>query len=314
MNMYLKKTVRGLSLVLLLLLPGLAAAQNSGLSFGHVHGAATIFDLPNSNPLATQLVDANGDAITTFGAAGSGTSLADDGDIVIGTTEGTPVMGVYESAPTACTDGDACIVGITADREVKVSVTSGGPTQYNAGTAAGATDKLNAQGCVRDDATTTLSDPDGDYVPCRVNARGAVWVGLETALDKAIDSVAVFGANTTAPIHCTNTAFLNMTTATTTEIVALSGSTIIYVCGYSIVSEGDIVTTVKFVGGTGSNCATSQDDRSSGKILTAGATVGTNFSTGGGSVAVKTSTAGDALCITQSGAANIGIDISYAQF
>jgi hypothetical protein len=58
------------------------------------------------------------------GAGSGGTALADDGDVVIGTTNGTPAMGVYESSPTACTDGDACIVGITSARAMRTAVES----------------------------------------------------------------------------------------------------------------------------------------------------------------------------------------------
>ncbi len=126
--------------------------------------------------------------------------------------------------------------------------------------------------------------------------------------------VMISGANANSKINCTNNAFLNMTTATTTEIVALSGSTIIYVCSFSIVSNGGTATTVKFVDGTGTNCGTSQSDRSAGMPLTAATnTVGVARGSGEGMI-LKTSTAGDALCVTSSGAATIGVDISYAQF
>jgi hypothetical protein len=122
------------------------------------------------------------------------------------------------------------------------------------------------------------------------------------------------GANSNAKINCTENAFLNMTTATTTEIVALSGSTRIYVCHYSIISNGGTATTVKFVGGTGTNCATSQDDRSAGIPLTAATnTVGISAGSGEGMI-LKTSTDGDALCVTSSGNATIGVNVSFAQY
>ena len=181
------------------------------------------------------------------------------------------------------------------------------------GDAAGATDVGVLTVCARDDATSTLGDPDGDYSHCRVNARGALWVALETAMSYLIDSVTTYGANGVADINCSANAFINMTTATTTEIKALSGSTHIYVCSYSIVSEGDIATTVKFVSGTGSNCATSQQDRSGGYILSAGSTVGIARGAGKGMI-LKTGDAGDALCVTSSAAANLAIDIAYEQF
>jgi hypothetical protein len=42
-------------------------------------GWATVFNLDNSNPLATQIVDANGDAITSFGGSGSA-AFSDSGN------------------------------------------------------------------------------------------------------------------------------------------------------------------------------------------------------------------------------------------
>lgn len=170
--------------------------------------------------------------------------------------------------------------------------------------------------CVRDDALSTVTDSEGNLTTCRIDANGALWINLATALSSSVDSITTrenTGANDNAKINCTANAFLNMTTATTTEIVALSGSTHIYVCSFSVVSEGDVASTVKFVSGTGSNCATSQEDRSSGMILGAGATVGVARGSGEGMI-LKTGAAGDALCVTSSGAANVGIDVSYAQF
>lgn len=54
-------------------------------------------------------------------SSSGGTSAADDADFVAGTTAGTPAMGVYESTPTNVTDGDLGTVGITIDRQLKVS-------------------------------------------------------------------------------------------------------------------------------------------------------------------------------------------------
>lgn len=57
------------------------------------------------------------------GCGGSGgTSIADDADFTAGTTQGTPAIGVYESAPTSVTDGDVGIVGITQTRALRTAV------------------------------------------------------------------------------------------------------------------------------------------------------------------------------------------------
>jgi len=124
----------------------------------------------------------------------------------------------------------------------------------------------------------------------------------------------VSGANSNAKINCTANAFLNMTTATTTQIVGLVAAQDIFVCSYAIVSDGVTATDVKFVSGTGADCAVSQADRSSDLPLTAATdTVGIARASGEGMI-IKSDAAGDALCVTSSGAATIGVDISYAQF
>jgi hypothetical protein len=65
-----------------------------------------------------------GEVRVAFSGAAGGTSLADDGDIAAGTTAATPISGFYQSSVTACTDGDACILGITAQRAAKVTLYS----------------------------------------------------------------------------------------------------------------------------------------------------------------------------------------------
>lgn len=84
-----------------------------------------------------QVVDSSGNLIDTFGGSG-GTAAADDADFTAGTTQGTPVMGSYQSSPTAVTDGDMGIIGIDANRNVKVTIEAdnvgiGGGTQYTEG-------------------------------------------------------------------------------------------------------------------------------------------------------------------------------------
>jgi len=84
-------------------------------------------------------------------SAGTGTSLADDADFVAGTTSGTPAMGFYQSVVTNCTDGDACSMGITTERWVKISIEQdnagiGGGVQYTEGDAADSTITMTMAG------------------------------------------------------------------------------------------------------------------------------------------------------------------------
>ena len=83
----------------------------------------------------TQIVDSSGNFVDSFGGSG-GTATADDSDFVAGTTQGTPVMGVYESSPTSVTDGDLGTVGISADRRLQVDadITAQSLTNLEVGT------------------------------------------------------------------------------------------------------------------------------------------------------------------------------------
>lgn len=55
------------------------------------------------------------------------------------------------------------------------------------GSAAGATDTGVAMLFIRDDALSTLSDAEGDYVPARVDSSGAVWVVARAGLAQRTD-------------------------------------------------------------------------------------------------------------------------------
>ncbi len=84
---------------------------------------ATVRNLAANDALNVAIVDGAGNHVTSFAGSG-GTASADDADMTPGTTPGTPIMGVFESAPTSITDGDMGIVGVTATRALKVDVTS----------------------------------------------------------------------------------------------------------------------------------------------------------------------------------------------
>lgn len=92
-----------------------------------------------------------------------------------------------------------------------------------------------------------------------------------------------------------NSAIFNIATATTTQLVATSGSTIIYVCGFSSTMVGTIVAdTLLLETGTGATCGTGTSIKTgtyNSGVLTGGAvSVSQN-------VPLKPSAAGDGLCI-----------------
>jgi len=84
---------------------------------------ATVRNLAANDALNVAIVDGSGNQVTSFAGSG-GTSSTDDADFTQASTAGTPIIGVYESAPTSVTDNDMGIIGIDQNRRVKVAVDS----------------------------------------------------------------------------------------------------------------------------------------------------------------------------------------------
>jgi hypothetical protein len=125
-----------------------------------------------------------GNSITVdYATTGSGTStgalrveLPTNGTGVVGLNTGSNTIGSIASITTSVVPG-------TAATNLGKAVDSG----------AGATDTGVASLVIRDDALTTLTPVDGDYVNERANARGATWVAIE---DGAGGQITSFGGGT----------------------------------------------------------------------------------------------------------------------
>jgi len=146
-----------------------------------------------------------------------------------------------------------------------------------------------------------------------VSAPAPVKDQATSATGSAAPSMAQFmGVNSSGTlagiVGCDSSALLSVSTATTTQIVALSGTKSVYVCGYVI--NGGGATTVKFVYGTGTACATGQVSLTPAFTLASG----TNVSLGGGLGYVMKAPSGNALCATTSAAVAANIHIAYTQF
>ena len=76
--------------------------------------------------------------------------------------------------PVQLTDGAGNDLAVNGNNRLEIAVEELSP--YAFGDAHGATDEAVPLAAVRDDVTTTLSDPDGDYVPLRVNDEGRLWI------------------------------------------------------------------------------------------------------------------------------------------
>jgi len=127
---------------------------------------------------------------------------------------------------------------------------------------------------------------------------------------------AVSSGNLVGVIQCDKSVVFNSTSAATTQLVALSGSQVIYVCGYSLMIQGVATTpaSIKFVYGTGSNCGTGTTDLTG--TLTGSTVAGSalEVSVGNGLGTIFRTTAGQALCMTTATVTLKAGTVFYTQF
>lgn len=155
-----------------------AASGNPVLVGGRYDSSARTLGTGDAGALA---VNASGQLLVEIaaGAGSGGTAAADDADFTAASTSGTPVMGAYQSSPTAVTDGDLGIVGITANRELKVSVTSYADSQTDDAAFTPGTDSVAMVGALFDDTATDTVD-EGDGGALRMTNRRALYTTFET--------------------------------------------------------------------------------------------------------------------------------------
>jgi len=97
------------------------------------------------------------------------------------------------------------------------------------------------------------------------------------------------------------------------SLIALSGSTVIYVCSISAIT--DTAIKLSFIDGTGGSCASAQHAIWGSTTAASGMSLAANggFTQGGGNGSVGVTTAASALCLLQSGTSLIAGNVVYVQ-
>ena len=174
---------------------------------------------------------------------------------------------------------------------------------------------------VRQDTAAALAGTDADYQPLITDASGrlhtiatqsgtwnvgtvttvtnlANWGGSAVAIANGAASTAlrVTDANND-PCQTSGIPKSSVAVAVTTDaqLVAISGTTVIYVCGFSVSIAGT-APTMRLVSGTGSVCATGLTGRTGAYAPLTGSMI-----VGGGAATVLSTAAGDALCMDTEG-------------
>jgi hypothetical protein len=202
------------------------------------------------------------------------------------------VNGVTVLTGAGATGTGAQRVGVAQD-----TTTIAGSAPGTAGSAS--TNVVTVQGIAS--MTPMLSNP-GTAANWGVGATGSA------APANAVLQGAVSAGNLTGLIQADSSAAINVSTATTTQLVALSSGKKIYVTSFDVVAGG--TGNITFEYGTGSNCGT-------GTTILTGAynlTAQSGLSKGSGLGPVLVVPAGNALCVLTTAAVQMSGSISYTQY
>lgn len=162
----------------------------------------------------------------------------------------------------------------------------------------------------------TLSVSNGGIGSTSAGSSGQVLISDGTKFapgDPLIGGLGASGA-TVSYTNCDSSAVYDASTSGATQLVALSGSTVIYVCGFSFAQSTTSAVHVALEYGTGSNCATSPTKITPSYSLQAGASTGPAGIVIGPSISsgLKT-TSGKELCIVTDAAVSVQGLVWYTQ-
>jgi hypothetical protein len=118
-----------------------------------------------------------GAQVDTFGGA-SAAVYVDDADWTALSSSHTLIGGIYQSTPGTITDGDTGPLRVDANGHLQVDVLSGGGsgTEYTEDAATPNPILGTATMLERDDALSTVTPAEGDWIGMRGTAEGALWV------------------------------------------------------------------------------------------------------------------------------------------
>jgi hypothetical protein len=258
-----------------------ATVANGTLILGQFNTTPTTITSGNMSPLQ---MDSAGNLLVNIkaGAGSGGTAIADNAAFTQGTTSETPMGCLFTSSYTAATSGHSTIPQCDNNGTLWVNVKTA------TGLAAGSTTSGQTGSMIMGAVTT--ANP--SYTTAQTN-----YVSLDTA------------GNVRASINQNNSsAAINISTATTTQLIALSGSTKIYVMAWDVIAGGTGNITLEY--GTGSNCGTGTTVLTGAYNLTAQA----GISKGDGSAPVLVVPAGNALCALTSAAVQMSGSVTFQQF
>lgn len=198
------------------------------------------------------------------------------GNVASGAADsGNPVKvgGVYNTTYPTLTNGQRGDIQLSARSHILAAITDGG---------------------------NTTSSVSGNPADAEANNNNALRVAPYSRIFN--------GSTWDRYFTCPNSAVVNVAAAATTQIVALSASTVIRVCSFVLTAD-TAATTATFVYGTGANCGTGTTAITGAMRLQDEG----NISHTGGSGSALRGLAANALCLTAATGAVTGF-VTYAQY
>lgn len=166
---------------------------------------------------------------------------------------------------------------------------------------------LDGGGVSRNMSTATAADGNcKTYIDADTSSQ--IHADMTAPVPPGTNTIGNVGSDPSSGKATPTEAFLALPATTTTQIIALSGSTKTYITSAVVIAGGTVNVTFKY--GTGSNCVTGTTTLNGPWPLTAQA----GFSKGSGLGAVMIVPAGQALCITTDASVTGGVDLTYQQF
>jgi len=233
-------------------------------------------------------------------------------------TAGNPVlMGGVLQAATTVRSFSAQTLGNVHSLAVSAGVGPSGNTMQLATSAGGGLRPNGTGETLSDGATNTPFLPvgEGGFALFSAN-RNFLYNG--TTWDRARGSatagttVGGYGSGASGTLYgmssCDSSAVVNVAAGATTELVSLTASRSVRVCGFAITAD-TAASTAKFVQGTGTNCGTGTADLTGAMAMG----VASNVTLGSGLGELFKTTAGNALCLAAVTGTITGV-VTYAKF
>lgn len=268
---------------------------------------------------STTTVNMVGGAGLPTGTGGGGGGSGGGGAVTL--ASGAVASGAYSSGSIA--SGAYASGSIASGAYAAGAIGSGAMVDLgaiaDAAATAGSTGSLSAKLRLMTTQLDTLNNNVTSSIPAGSAIIGKVGIDQTTpgttngvqvnaALPAGSNSIGTVGADPSKGGATPASVAINVSTATTTQLVALSGTTKIYVTSYDVIAGG--TGNITLVYGTGASCGTGTTSLTGAYNLTAQA----GIAKGNGVGAVLVVPAGNALCVTTSAAVQMSGSVSYQQF